>query len=374
MALPSPFDAQLKVLVLAGANAVPAGDLDEASHALRGEIPLEAKSFVHLRGRMVIEYVLDWLQEAGLRNLWVLAPERCLSEIPDHYAVQTIPQRPAASLATNLHHAKEVIPLAPDEPALVVFGDHPLTTARALEDFLAFCAPRLKEADIFHGLALRDAYLEYAPYFHRTSVLMREAPGRATGLNLLIPERIHQIPAADHVYSVRKLEQFGRFVSLLGRALYLLGRSAPAAMFDAATLYAAKELEKMARRPGRLGAVGTRGMRRLQRVVSTTRVERYAAKVFGAERGVRIVPLPHGGAALDVDFAAELEIMEERWDELREIGRRQDEASRQNEANRQGEVSRASDGGGADPAGRAVVTGHADVPSNANDAGDGASA
>ena len=209
-----------------------------------------------------------------------------------------------------------------------MFGDHPLTTATALEDFLRFCAPRLDEADIFHGLALRDAYLEYSPHFERTSVLMREAPGRATGLNLLIPDRIHGIPAADHVYSVRKLERFGRFISLLGRTLYLLGKSAPAAMFDAARLYAAKELEKMSRQPGRRGAFGRRGMRRMQRMVSMQSVEGYAAKLFGADRGVRIVPLAHGGAAIDVDFADELALLEDNWDELQAISRRQDEASR----------------------------------------------
>jgi hypothetical protein len=301
------------------------------------ETPLEAKAFLHLRGRLVIEYVLDWLQETGLRQLWVLAPERCLAEIPGRYDVQTIPQRPGASLANNLRHAKEVIPLSPNEPALVVFGDHPLTTATALEDFLRFCAPRLDEADIFHGLALRDAYLEYSPHFQRTSVLMREAPGRATGLNLLVPDRIHGIPAADHVYSVRKLERFGRFISLLGRTLYLLGRSAPAAMFDAARLYAAKEFEKMSRKPGRRGALGRRAMQRMQRMVSTKSVEGYATKLFGADRGVRIVPLAHGGTAIDVDFADELAVLEDNWEELQAISRRQDAASRRQRGEVDGE-------------------------------------
>lgn len=328
MSLPSPLDARLKVLVLAGANAVPAGDLDRASHEMAEETPLEAKSFVHLRGRLVIEYVLDWLTGAGLRHIWVLAPHRCLREIPARYGIAPIEQRAGASLGHNLRHAEEVIPLGPDEPALVVFGDHPLTTVRALQDFLAFCAPRLQEADLFHGLALRDAYREYDPYFRRTSVLFRECPGRATGLNLMVPHRIDGIPAADHVYSVRKLERFGRFLSLLGRAIYLLGTSAPAAMLDAALLYAAKEFEKLSRRPGRPGACGARGMRWLGRQVSVHRVERHAAKLFGTERGVRVVPLAHGGAAIDVDFAEELEVLENNWEALQAIARRQDDASR----------------------------------------------
>jgi hypothetical protein len=328
MFLPPPFNADLKVLVLAGANVVPSGDLDRASHEVPEETPLEAKSFVHIRGRLVIEYVLDWLTGAGLREIWVIAPQQCLDQIPQRYAIRPIAQRPGDSLAHNLSHAREVIPVAAGEPALVVFGDHPLTTVRAVHDFLAFCAPRMGQADLFHGLALRDAYLEYAPFFHRTSVLMRECPGRATGLTLLVPDRVHGIPAADHVYSVRKLERFGRFLSLLGRALYLLGGSAPGAMLDAARLYAAKEFEKMARHPGRRGAIGARAMRWLQRQVSVQRVERYAAKLFGVERGVRLAPLAHGGTAIDVDFVDELDILESNWDELQAIARRQDEASR----------------------------------------------
>jgi hypothetical protein len=277
---------------------------------------------------MVIEYVLDWLTGAGLRHIWILAPQRCLDTIPERYTFEPIPQRPGASLAHNLSHAKEVVPLQAGEPALVVFGDHPLTTVRALQDFLAYCAPRLNEADLYHGLALREAYLDYWPHFRRTSVLMREFSGRATGLNLMVPDRLHGIPAADQVYSVRKLERFGRFVSMLARSIWLLGPSAPHAMLDAARCYVAKDFEKLARRPGRLGAFGARAMRWLQRQVSVKRVEKYAAKVFSAERGVHVVPLAHGGTAIDVDFADELEIMEANWDELQAIARLQDDASR----------------------------------------------
>ena len=85
MTLPPPFNKDLKVLVLAGANQVPAGNLYDASHHTDGETPLEAKSFLRLRGRLIIEYVLDWILEAGLRRIWVLAPEQCLATIPAEY-------------------------------------------------------------------------------------------------------------------------------------------------------------------------------------------------------------------------------------------------------------------------------------------------
>jgi hypothetical protein len=329
MTLPPPFNKDLKVLVLAGANQVPAGNLYDASHHTDGETPLEAKSFLRLRGRLIIEYVLDWILEAGLRRIWVLAPEQCLATIPAEYEFEPLPQRPGASLSNNLLQGKEQVPLEQAEPALVVFGDHPLTTPDALEDFLSFCGPRLHEADLFHGLALRGSYLEYSRYFQRTSMLMREAAGRATGLNLMIPDRIDGILAADHVYSVRKLERFGRFISLLGRTLYLLGSSAPGAMLDAARLYAAKEFEKMSRHPGSRGVIGRHGMHRMRRQVKLAQVEKYATKLFGAQNGVRLVPLAHGGTAIDVDFVEELDVLEKHWDALKMIARRQDQASRE---------------------------------------------
>jgi hypothetical protein len=157
---------------------------------------------------------------------------------------------------------------------------------------------------------------------------MREMAGRVTGLNLMIADRLDGFPAADHVYSVRKLEHFGRFASLLGRTLYLLSSSAPGAMFAAANLYAAKEFEKMSRHPGSRGVIGRHGMHRMRRQVKLAQVEKYATKLFGAQNGVRLVPLAHGGTAIDVDFVEELDVLEKHWDALKMIARRQDQASR----------------------------------------------
>lgn len=322
--LPPPFTPELKVLVLAGANRVPGylGNRPGPDHP--PEVPLEAKAFLQLRGRLVIEYVLDWLAESGLRHVWVLAPPPCLDLIPSGYAFHPLPQAEAASLAQNLQAARDAVSLERDEPALAVFGDHPLTTSTALHDFLAFCGPRLEETDFFHGVALHESYAAFAPFFRRTSVFMRELAGRATGLNLVMPHRIHRMPAFDHIYSVRKLERIGRFVSLLAREMVLLGGSAPHCVLDSVRMYLAKECEKLSRREGRLGGFGRWGQGWLQRQVPASRLERYAARLLGAERGVRVVPLAHGGTAIDVDFAEELAVLEDNWDTLVAITRRQD--------------------------------------------------
>jgi len=314
-------------LILAGSNELPSPREVEIRARRGKETPLEGKAFLRLHGRLVIEYVLDWLQETGLEQIWVLAPAECLAMIPEGYAFTPIEQTPGASLATNLQEAKEVLAPAEGEPTLVVFGDHPLTTSRALYDFLSFCGARLHEADFFHGMATTDAYAAYSKYFRRTSVWMREASGRATGLNLVVSSRVHRVPAADHIYSVRKLERLGRFFSMLAREIYLLRGLAPHAVLDSVRMYIAKDFEKGIRRGGRFGRFCQRRVDALRRRVPMARLESYAARLFGAERGVRVAPLDHGGTAIDVDFAEELALIEENWDDMVEITRQQDAES-----------------------------------------------
>jgi len=322
--LPAPFTPDLKVLILAGSNQSGL-DPESVSRRMGSEVPLEGKAFLTLRGRLVIEHVLDWLTGGGLSRIWVLAPEEHLQRIPGRYRFTPLPQEAGATPARNVMRAIRSVDLDEDEPALTVFGDHPLTTPRAVWDFLSRCAPDLERADLFHGLALQPAYSRYAPHFTRTSVWFRGAPGRATGLNLVFPRRLHRIPTFDHIYSVRKLERIGRFLSLLAREIYLLGRSAPRALLDSLVLYLAKESEKASRRSGLLGRLGKRGLSMFGQHVTLERAQGYAASLLGAERGIRIVPLPHGGAAIDVDFVEELAILERHWTELQAIARRQDE-------------------------------------------------
>lgn len=325
--LPRPFTSELKVLILAGSNELPSPREVEIRARRGKETPLEGKAFLQLHGRLVIEYVLDWLREAGLEKVWVLAPAECLALIPEQHSFMPIEQTPGASLATNLQEAKDVLCPADGEPTLVVFGDHPLTTARALHDFLSFCGTRLHEADFFHGMATTEAYAAFSKYFRRTSVWMREASGRATGLNLVVSSRVHRVPAADHIYSVRKLERLGRFFSMLGREIYLLGGLAPHAVLDSIRMFIAKDFEKGIRRGGRFGRFCQRRVEALRRRVPMARLESYAARLFDAERGVRVAPLAHGGTALDVDFAEELAIIEENWEDMVELTRQQDAES-----------------------------------------------
>jgi len=107
-ALPIPFGPDLKVVVLAGSNPISAHRRRVREQRRRRgepEIPLENKAFLKLRGQLVIEYVLDWLHEAGLHRIWVLAEEHGLHRIPPRHRFTPIPQLPGATVFVNLSAA-----------------------------------------------------------------------------------------------------------------------------------------------------------------------------------------------------------------------------------------------------------------------------
>jgi molybdopterin-guanine dinucleotide biosynthesis protein A len=328
VALPmTPYDlspSELKVLVLAGSETRSSrveGDRDQSR-----ELPLADKAFLPLRGRLVIEYVLDLLGECGLTNVWVLASERHLSLIPTRHRFTAVVQEPGAHFFANVSAGLDVLQLRPGEPALMAFGDHPLTSRSALQYFLARCRERLDEADFFHALALQASYREYAPWFTRTSVHMREMSGRASGFTLAVPSRLHRLNTMGQLYGVRKLERLGSLFGLLRFLLVSLGTAAPRSVIDGALVYLAKEMEKGGADDSARAAVARRLEAWLTARVSMRRLERYAARVLGAERGVRVVPVAHGGIAIDVDYAEEFESLEAHWDALQQISARQDAA------------------------------------------------
>ena len=317
--LPAPFTCDLKVIIPAGGDAV-------RPRAGEAESPLSGKAFLRLKGRLVIEYVLDFLQECGLRRIWIVAPEEQLARIPPRYAFQRVPQPPGARFFDNLLAGSAAASPAAGEPLLIVFGDHPLNGPGALQQFLARCGEQLGEADFFHALPLQESYRAYAGWFRRTSIHMREMNGRASGLSLAVPSRLHGIGKLQALYAVRKLERPGSFLRLLVHLMRWLGPDAPGSVRDSLLMYLAKEMEKGARGRRPWSAACRRMESRLAALLPVERMQRYAARVLGAERGVRFIPIAHGGLAIDVDFVEELETLERHWDAIRQISLGEDSA------------------------------------------------
>lgn len=319
---PAPLGPDLKVLVLAGSDR--RRRMRRRSPDGAREVPLSDKAFLPLHGRLVIEYVLDWLQECGLHNIWVLAQADMLARIPPRYSIHAVEQPPVTSVFVNLSRAHAALDPAADEPVLVVFGDHPLNSPAALQIFLTRCAGLLPELDFAHAFALRQAYGELSPYFTRTCLHSREVSGRATGISLAVPGRLHRLRVLDDMYGVRKQENFASFVGLLLSLGRWLGLRSPGALLDASLLYLAKEAEKAGRRPGRAGSFGRSVESLLRGRVPMARLEDYARRILQAEHAVRLIPVAHGGIGVDVDFREELQALETNWEHLQQIVARQD--------------------------------------------------
>jgi hypothetical protein len=270
--------------------------------------------------------VLGQLEACGLTRVWVLGPAHHVARLLPRHQVVPVPQPPGAGFFANLAAGAAAVDSRAGEAVLVLFGDHPLGTASALRAFLAGCAPHLEQADFFHALALQAAYREYGAWFHRTSAHARDMSGRASGFSLAIPSRLRRLAALGPLYDVRKLERVRSVLGLLLRVPRWLGPDLPAGVLDTLVLYLAKEMEKRARGGGRAARLAAAFEGWLAARVPIARLERYAARVLDAERGVRIVPVAHGGIAIDVDFAEELEALELHWDALAAIAARQDAA------------------------------------------------
>jgi CTP:molybdopterin cytidylyltransferase MocA len=320
--LPLPFGPDLKVLVLAGSSPGGSRPHDKPEP----DAPLRDKAFLHLRGRLVIEYVLDFLRDCALSRVWVLASGPRLAQIPGRYAFTPLAQPPGAGFFTNLRAGANAMQTAPDEPVLLVFGDHPFNTPAVLRAFLTGCSQRLAEGDVFHALATQSAYRAFAPWFTRTSMHTRDVRGRASGLTLAIPSRVRHLARLEELYDLRKLERVRSYVHLTRCLARWVGRDTPRATADSVVVYLAKELEKAARLGGLPGRIAGRLESWLASQVPMARLERYASRVLGAERGVRIVPVAQGAIAIDVDFAHELQTLERHWDSIRAVADRQDAA------------------------------------------------
>ena len=287
MELPPPFGSDLKVLVLAGSDpASPRRRSDPGS-------PLSDKAFLRLRGRLVIEYVLDLLRERGFERVWVLASARHLALIPREYRL-------------HAHHAAAGRELL-REP---VGGDERAGSGRGRTD-----SGRLRRSSAAD--AERAARLSCA--LRRTAracglVSCAGADGAGPGVRRVVranvrahardvrtcdwlhsrasPSRLRGLNVLGELYEVRKLERFDSLLACCSSCRGCWDRNAPRALVDAVLVFLAKEMEKAGR--------GSSGVARAARSleswfsarVPVRRLERYAARVLGAERGMRVIPWP----------------------------------------------------------------------------------
>src|SRR5579883_1553023 len=219
------------------------------------------KAFAPIRGRLMVQFVLDALRAAdGVGRIVIVGPPAMPSAVAA-YAHAMVPDQ--GRLLENVEAG--LGGLAADAYALVAAADLPLLTARGVTVFLAAV-----RADIAYGIVGRADVMRACPGARKTFVRLRD--GVFTGGSLVLLRRA----------------AFDRVRPLLAGAI--AARKRP---WDLARLFGLRTLAELA--TGRL------------RIAS---LEARVAHITGVR--VRAVVCPEPELALDVDRPEELALMAQR--------------------------------------------------------------
>lgn len=295
---------KVTALVLAGASGV---------FARQGK----NKNFLPLRGRPVVQYVLDTLAETSLRRIFLVTdPERASElDLPDGTVVLPASRRQWDNISQGVQAGR---PWRREDRLLLVFGDTPLLRPAEIEDFLERCGRN--DAVVHHGVVPQSAVDPFVAYFpegerNRRPFAAGEFWARPGALTLLQPARLDLERMArplDMFMAGRKqnppggplprLKARGRFFVTCIR---LLG---PGGIVMALKFVAAHFLQGVG-----LPRLADIVRRRLPLSVPERAVER----ILGCP--VRLLPCPFGAASLDVDDEESLAVLEVRWEELNRL-------------------------------------------------------
>jgi len=293
-----------------------------ASKALRGA----SKAFVEIAGKPMVVHVLEALLRTpeisevyaigdSLRLEKAFAEHGCLGlAAARSCAVHLVPQ--AHTLYENVWRAflRSLPPGEPDvdHAVLVVPADIPLVVPGELSDFLT--KAEKADADYVIGLTQDEALRRFAPHGDQPGIEMayfnlREGRFRQNNLHCVRPLQMLNRHYIQDIYETRYQKEWGNMLRLIGRVvrrefrnLWVLG------------FYLVMHVA---------GVLQRRGYRRLsdavRRFASLATVERGMSALLKTR--VLCVTTGHGGAALDIDNADDLDVASrtfDRWKRMQE--------------------------------------------------------
>jgi GTP:adenosylcobinamide-phosphate guanylyltransferase len=291
-----------------------------AAKAVRGR----SKAFVDVAGRPMVVHVLEaLLHTPEVSEVYVTGNAAALERVFMEYGclrlaaarskpVHVVPQRD--SLFENVWHTfLRTLPegeAREDHPILVVPADIPLVIPEELSEFIE--RSLALETDYALGLSPEVALMAYAPTDDDPGIEMacfnvREGRFRQNNLHLVRPLRMGNRHYIQDMYENRYQKQFGSMLRLGGRIVRKEFRNLWV-LFFYALMHVAGVLDRRGRR---------RGADRLRRFVATATVERGIGALLRTR--FRTVVTGFGGAAMDIDNDADLEVVDKmlgRWKEM----------------------------------------------------------
>ncbi|HZJ83067.1 MAG TPA: nucleotidyltransferase family protein, partial [Clostridia bacterium] len=146
----------------------------------KGELAssLENKSFIEIKGKWMVEYVVDALRDCSMvGEICIIGPHKHLEERLgdriDYYF------EAHGDMLENLERGLSAFK---GDPTLVVTSDIPMIDGEVVLDFIQRC--RSKEADLYYPIVKKEVNDEKYPGFQRTYVRMKE--GVFTGGNMML--------------------------------------------------------------------------------------------------------------------------------------------------------------------------------------------
>jgi molybdopterin-guanine dinucleotide biosynthesis protein A len=165
------FDA----LVLAGSG--------KASDPLTEYAGVSNKSFIPIKGKPLITYILDTLAATpAVGKVIVVGPAAELETLrQEGYKFIVVKENDTIlnNVAGALEHAE------PNRLCLVITGDIPLLSKAALEEFLELCAPY--NGDLYYPVLSEETCLKSYPDTKRTYVVLKEGPVTGGNIGLINP-------------------------------------------------------------------------------------------------------------------------------------------------------------------------------------------
>lgn len=245
--------------------------------------------FIPVNGRSSLERTVDTLDSLGIKD-------RHITTNPDyHEAAKAIDPSAAVypcsadSFIESAFFIRDNIPVGDDEYCLVVFGDTPFTTSRAVSGFLDICSDH--DADLYHAIVPKESLDFFNEVFPRKRyVPTRDLHFRVSNLTYGKPHSLDY----GNLQSAAEVKAQKKFLNRLKGLYSSLRIGKHSIIRPLLNLTLAYEFEK-------------NGRPLLSKVfrdnVPLSRVEDAVSAFFGAE--VRLPALPYAEITFDIDDEAQ---------------------------------------------------------------------
>lgn len=284
------------------------------------------KSFLRLKGKCIIQYVIEALQQVeSVRDIYIVGSrDNLLKAIEEDGIDLKYPKRiyvleQKANLYENIWHTfLATLPKKPEEheledspyqdkAVLIVPSDAPLITPHEIEYFISHCD--LENYDHILGLTPSESLEYFYPKEGKPGIKMaylnlKEKMYRINNLHMVKPIRIKNRKYIQEVYQYRYQRNI-RNVLLFGRSL--LGNRKP----NQFKYYLILQLSSM------FSKLGINVLAKLLRSwIPKKGLEKCVSQILQTRLMGQDVPFP--GAALDIDNDHDYQVILSRFDEWRE--------------------------------------------------------